>query len=190
MDAITLLKQDHKTVEKLFKQFEKAAPDATETKRELVDQIIEELSVHAAIEEQVFYPGVREEVEGVEDNVLEALEEHHVAKSTLAELEKMAPDHERFTAKVTVLIEAIRHHVEEEEGELFPEVRKALGRKRLGELGDQMESLKPIAPTRPHPNAPDEPPANLVANTGAAVVDKAVSAGKSAVGKAKDALPG
>jgi hemerythrin superfamily protein len=192
MDAITLLKQDHRTVEKLFKQFEKAGDNAHKTKRKIVDQVIEELAKHAAIEEQVFYPAVRDEVKGVEDTVLEALEEHHVVKWTLSELEGMSPEHERFTAKVTVLMESVRHHVEEEEGELFPEVRKALGRKKLGTIGDQMESLKGIAPTRPHPRSPDEPPANLIANTGAGAVDQVRSSAKkartNASKKAKKAL--
>ena len=192
MDAITLLKQDHRTVEKLFKQFEKAGDNAHKTKRKIVDQVIEELAKHAAIEEQVFYPAVRDEVKDVEDTVLEALEEHHVVKWTLSELEGMSPEHERFTAKMTVLMESVRHHVEEEEDELFPEVRKALGRKQLGTIGDQMESLKGIAPTRPHPKAPDEPPANLIANTGAGAVDQVRSSAKkartNASKKAKKAL--
>jgi hemerythrin superfamily protein len=78
MDAITLLKADHKTVEGLFKKFEKAGDNAFKTKRDLVDKIIEELSVHAAIEEAVFYPAVREADEEIEDDVLESLEEHHI----------------------------------------------------------------------------------------------------------------
>src|SRR5687767_14561924 len=101
MDAITLLKQDHRTVEKLFKQFEKAGDGALKSKRKIVDQIIVELAKHAAIEEQIFYPAVRNEVKGVEDLTLEALEEHHVVKWTLSELEGMPADHERFDAKVT-----------------------------------------------------------------------------------------
>ena len=178
MDGITLLKQDHKTVERLFKRFEKAGPNAHKAKREVVDRIIEELAVHAAIEEQVFYPAVREAVPDAEDTVLEGLEEHHIVKWTLSELDGMAPDHERFDAKVTVLIESVRHHVEEEEGEMFPQVRKALGRKRLGEIGEAMEKAKKTAPTRPHPRAPDTPPGNVVAGAAAGVVDKARTAGK------------
>ncbi len=185
MDAITLLKNDHKTVEKLFKSFEKAGDGATKTKRQVVDGIIKELCVHAAIEEQVFYPAVREALPDVEDTVLEAIEEHHVAKWTLWELASMSPDHERFDAKVTVLIESIRHHVEEEEGELFPEVRKALGRKELGELGEAMEKAKKSAPTRPHPKAPDTPPGNLVAGPAAGVADKARTKVKEKVGSKK-----
>src|SRR4051812_24004858 len=153
MDAITLLKNDHKTVEKLFKQFEKAGDRATTAKRNTVDKIIEELSVHAAIEEQVFYPAIRELVPESEDMVLESLEEHHIVKWTLSELESLGPEDERFVAKVTVLMESVRHHVEEEEGDLFPEIRSAVGRKRLGEIGDAMEEAKKMAPTRPHPKA-------------------------------------
>jgi hemerythrin-like domain-containing protein len=172
MDAITLLKADHKTVEKLFKSFEKAGKGAKQTKRRIVDQIIEELSVHAAIEEQIFYPSIRSDVPDTEDEVLESLEEHHIVKWVLSELEDMEPDDERFGAKVTVLIENVRHHVEEEETELFPMVRKALGRKRLGEIGDRMEAAKKTAPRRPHPRAADTPPGNLVSGAVAGVVDK------------------
>ena len=181
MDAITLLKNDHKTVEKLFKQFEKAGERATTTKRNIVDKIVEELSVHAVIEEQVFYTACRDLVPDSEDMVLESLEEHHIVKWTLSELDGLDPENERFEAKVTVLIESVRHHVEEEEGDLFPQVRKALGRKQLGEIGDSMEQAKKGAPTRPHPKAPDTPPGNLVAGAAAGVMDKARAAGKKAV---------
>ena len=157
MDAIVLLKDDHKTVEKLFKQFEKAGDNAAKTKRELVDQIIEELSVHAYIEEQIFYPVAREAVPETEDHVKESLEEHHIVKWVLEELRDMDPEDERFDAKVTVLMENVRHHVEEEEQEWFPEVRKELGRKKLQELGDRLEKAKIDAPRQPRPQAPDEP---------------------------------
>ena len=185
MDAITLLKNDHKTVEKLFKRFEKAGDDAVKTKREVVDSIIKELSVHAAIEEQVFYPAVRDALPDLEDTVLEGLEEHHVAKWTLWELADMSPEHERFDAKVTVLIESVRHHVEEEEGEMFPEVRKALGRKALGQIGDAMEEARKTAPTAPDPRMPDTPPGNLTAAPAKAASTKARKAAtaKAAAGK-------
>jgi hemerythrin superfamily protein len=174
MDAITLLKADHKTVKSLFTKFSKLGDGATKSKREIVDQIIEALSVHAAIEEQVFYPAIRKEVEEVGDDVLEALEEHHVAKWLLSELDGMEPGHERFDAKVKVLIESVRHHIEEEEGELFPEVRQALGRKRLQELGEALEKAKQTAPTRPHPRLPDAPPANVVTAPAAGLADRAL----------------
>jgi hemerythrin superfamily protein len=151
MDAIVMLRNDHRTVERLFKQFEKAGPNAHKTRRGIADKIVEELSVHAAIEEQVFYPAVREAVPDADDDVLEGLEEHHIVKWTLSELDRMDPEHERFVPKMTVLIESVRHHVEEEEGELFPTVREAMGRKQLTELGGAMEKAKKTAapPTRP-----------------------------------------
>ncbi|MGI9119784.1 MAG: hemerythrin domain-containing protein [Acidimicrobiales bacterium] len=186
MDAITLLKNDHKAVERLFKQFEKAEKsDDDATKRKVVRQIIKELAVHAAIEEQVFYPSVRQEVPETEDDVLEGLEEHHIVKWTLSELDGMSPDEERFDAKVTVLMESVRHHVEEEETELFPQVRKALGRKRLGEIGEAMEQSKKTAPTHAHPEAPDTPPGNRVANKAAGAADRAKDGAAKTVRRAK-----
>ena len=180
-----MLRQDHKEVERLFKQFEQAGPKAHVRKRQIVDRIIKELSVHAAIEEQVFYPAIRESVPDTDDEVLESLEEHHIVKWTLSELEAMDPEHERFEPKTAVLMESVRHHVSEEETELFPQVRAALGRKRLAELGEVMAAAKEAAPTRPHPKAPDTPPGNLVAGAGAAVLDKARDAVSKRAGAAK-----
>ena len=172
MDAITLLKDDHKTVEKLFKRFEEAGDRAYVRKRQIVDRIIEELSVHAAIEEQIFYPVVRAAVPDTETIALESLEEHHIVKWLLSELDDMDPEHERFDAKVTVLIENVRHHVEEEEGDLFPKVRKQLGRNDLGDLGEALAEAKKSAPTKPHPRMPDAPPGNTVTGAIAGVADR------------------
>lgn len=188
MDAITLLKQDHRAVEQLFERFDKAT-DETQ-KRALVEQITEALSQHASVEEQVLYPRAREEVKSQADQVLEALEEHHLVKLTLAELEKLSPSAERYAAKVRVLAENVRHHVEEEEKELFPALQQKLGVEQLAEMGETIERLKPLAPTRPHPLAPDEPPGNLVAGPAAGIADKAVQAGKQVVGKALGAIRG
>jgi hemerythrin superfamily protein len=150
VDGIVLLKEDHKAVKKLFREFEKthenAAPDA---KRALVDKIIHELTTHAFIEETIFYPAARAEVQDTKENVLESVEEHHIVAWLLSELSKLDPSDETFDAKVTVLIENVEHHADEEEEELFPEVRKALGRKRLAELGEQMAAAKPDAPADP-----------------------------------------
>lgn len=190
MDAITLLKADHKTVEKLFRQYEKLGDGASKGKAGVVDKIIEELSIHAAIEEQVFYPATRSKVSDASDDVLEALEEHHIVKWVLSELERMQPSDERFNAKVTVLMESVRHHVEEEEGDLFPKVRTALGRKALGEIGQQLEAAKKSAPTRPHPRSPDTPPGNVVAGTVAGAVDKVVKVGKDAAKRTRKATTG
>jgi hemerythrin superfamily protein len=184
MNAITMLKDDHKTVNGLFRRFERAGPKAHNAKRDVVDRIIEELSVHAAIEELVFYPAVRAEVPRAEDMTLEALEEHHIVKWTLSELQTMDPHDERFEAKVTVLIESVRHHVEEEESDLFPKVRAALSTGRLEQLGEQLAEAKKAAPTKPHPRLPDTPPLNAL-SAAAAVVDRVTGAvidtGKSAL---------
>lgn len=172
MDAITLLKNDHHTVEQLFRQFEKAGGRAHVQKRQIVDRIIEELSVHAAIEEQVFYPAARSAVPDTEDDALESLEEHHIIKWTLSELADMDPEHERFDAKVTVLIENVRHHVEEEENDFFPKVRSQLGRNELAEWGEALATAKKAAPTRPHPRMPDAGPASGVLGAITGVVDR------------------
>jgi hemerythrin superfamily protein len=163
MDALTLLKADHEAVETKFARFEALGPRAVKSKAAVVADVIEALSVHAAIEEQVLYPALRDRLAEDEDQVLEALEEHHVVKWTLSELDGMNPDHERFDAKFTVLIENARHHVKEEESELFPKVRGAFTRTELAELGDALADAKVTAPTKPHPRSPDEPPMNEVA---------------------------
>jgi hemerythrin superfamily protein len=172
MDAITLLKDDHHTVEQLFKRFEQAGERAHAQKRQIVDRIIEELSIHAAIEEQVFYPVARAAVPGTEAIALESLEEHHIVKWLLSELVDMDPAHERFDAKVTVLIENVRHHVEEEESDFFPKVRAQLGRNELADLGEALADAKKSAPTRPHPRMPDAGPANAVTGAITGVVDR------------------
>src|SRR4051812_42421427 len=112
MDAIAVLKKDHRTVEELFARFESAGEKAYDTKGKLVDKIVVELSKHASIEEQYLYPAARKALgEGKGDIVLESLEEHHVVKWVLNELSNMEPQAERFDAKVTVLMENVRHHV-------------------------------------------------------------------------------
>jgi hemerythrin superfamily protein len=142
MDAITLLKNDHKTVNGLFKKFEKAGDNAHKTKAKLVEQIIQELAIHAAIEEVAFYPFIKGASDKLTDDVLESLEEHHVVKRLLSELEGMDPKDERFDAKVTVLIENVRHHVEEEEQEMFPRAKKLLDKATLASLGEKMAMRK------------------------------------------------
>lgn len=171
-DAITMLKDDHKTVEQLFKRFERAGERAHVEKRSIIDRIIEALSVHAAVEEQVFYPVVKATVPGAEEHTLESLEEHHIVKWVLSELESMSAEDERFGAKVTVLIENVRHHVREEEQDLFPMVRKQLGRDALNELGMLLAEAKRSAPTHPHPRSPDAPPQNLVVGAAAGIADR------------------
>lgn len=148
-DAIVLLKNDHKEIRKLFTQFEKAGENAHAAKGKLVDRMIELLTQHTYIENEVMYPRVRALLPELEDDVLESYEEHHVADVLVVELAAMKPDAERFTAKTTVLIENVRHHIEEEEQEWFPKVREGLGRSVLQDIGAEMIKARKKAPRRP-----------------------------------------
>ena len=185
-DAIRVLTDDHRQVEELFVRFEKTGDGAHKRRQDLVQRITEALSIHASIEEEIFYPAARRFVADAGDDVLEALEEHHLVKLTLAELETMDPGHERYGAKVTVLIENVRHHVEEEEGELFPTIRKALDTAQLRKIGDELVAAKRTAPTRPHPEAPDTPPGNIVAQVLTAPLDAAANLNKAAARRVRD----
>jgi hemerythrin-like domain-containing protein len=148
-DAIVLLKDDHKQIKRLFREFEHAGERATKTKGSIVARIIEALTVHTYLENEVMYPEVRRLLPEVEDDVLESYEEHHVADVLCLELSMMSPGDERFDAKTTVLIESVEHHIEEEEQEWFPKVREGLGRKRLQEIGARMLEKRTTAPRKP-----------------------------------------
>jgi hemerythrin superfamily protein len=171
MDAIQLLTRDHRSVERLFKAYERAGERALKEKQRLAGQVIRDLSIHASVEEQFLYPTARELSEKLDDQVLEALEEHHLAKATLAEVAKMSPSDERFDAKMTVLMESVRHHVEEEEEKLFPKIQRLMDSEDLALLGEAMEAAKKVAPTHPHPMAPDTPPGNIVSDALAKILD-------------------
>jgi hemerythrin superfamily protein len=178
-DAIALLKADHSVVKEKFARFKQLGERATKSKVTLVADVVRDLSVHAAIEEQIFYPAVRERMPDEEDAVLEALEEHHVVKWTLAELESMTPQMERFDAKFTVLMESVQHHIREEEAELFPKVRKAFTKAELIELGELLVQARQLAPERPHPRAPDQPPMNAFIASLSKPVDQALDKGRA-----------
>jgi hemerythrin superfamily protein len=147
-DAIVLLKDDHKAVAEVFRKFmKKDTPKSA--KGALVKEMIELLTAHTYIENECMYPAVRELLPDLEDDILESYEEHHVADVLLMELYSMDSDDERFEAKTTVLIESIKHHVEEEETGWFPKVREGLSRAQLQELGAQLAELKKTAPKSP-----------------------------------------
>ena len=148
-DAIVLLKDDHKQIRKVFKDFQAAGEEATSRKGTLVKQMIELLTQHTYIENEVMYPRVRELLPELEDDVLESYEEHHVADVLVMELSGMKPTDERFDAKTTVLIENVQHHMDEEEQDWFPKVREGLGRKQLQEIGEEMLAAKKKAPKKP-----------------------------------------
>jgi len=133
-NAIELLREDHRKVKDLFDHFE-----ATESgdKKQIVDTTLRELAVHTAIEEEIFYPAARRALENIDgdqsDTIDEAWEEHHVVKLLAAELKKMRASDDRYDAKFTVLAEAVKHHIEEEEGELFPKLEGHIENEELGE---------------------------------------------------------
>jgi hemerythrin superfamily protein len=138
MNAIKLLESQHREVEALFKKFEKTNRSAT--KERLVEELSDKLAVHAAIEERHFYPAVKDKQ--TEDLLRESLEEHLAAKRLIADLLDLGPDDENFEAKVKVLQEQIEHHVEEEEGELFPKVKKLMSADELEALGQEMTATQ------------------------------------------------
>lgn len=147
-DAIVILKEDHKEVRALFREFQKASTTPAR-KRAIVNKVVELLTAHTYVENEVMYPEVRRLVPDLEQDVLESYEEHHVADVLIGELAAMSPDDERWEAKVTVLIENVTHHIEEEEGDWFPQVREALSRTQLRELGDRIEAAREKAPRSP-----------------------------------------
>jgi hemerythrin-like domain-containing protein len=169
MDPIKLIKQDHRTVKSLFRAFERAGGHAD--KQKIAEEIIEELSIHASIEEQLVYPVLREAEKRLEGPVLNALEEHHAAKLVLAELDKMKVDEERFDAKMHVVREAVEMHIDEEESTLLPRLDKLLDDDVRSSLAEAMIAAKESAPNHPHPGAPDTPSAGLIAGLLAKVTD-------------------
>lgn len=138
MNSMDLLKRQHRDVRGLFKKVEKSKR-STERRR-LLDQIVMSLEAHTTIEEELFYPAVRElEARKAQEMVAEALEEHHVVKLVLRELPQVDVEDDQFEAKMTVLSELVEHHVKEEEKEMF-KTAKRLGNERLWDLGEQMQA--------------------------------------------------
>lgn len=141
MNAIELLKTDHQKVSGIFEKLDATTERGVKTREELFTQLKTNLDIHAAIEEQIFYPAIKD-AEETHEITLEAFEEHHVIKQLLQELDAMPKDSEEWAAKLTVLKENVEHHVEEEEGEMFPKARKVLGEDRIEQLGARLQAAK------------------------------------------------
>jgi hemerythrin superfamily protein len=171
MDVVQIIEAEHRSIERLFERFERAVRTGDlREQAELARQIVRELSLHAAVEEEVLYPALARA--GAVAERLDALEDHHAVKLALSELERMTPARGRFVAKMHVVEKSVRRHVEEEESELLPQLRQALDAEDLERLAGEFETVRRSAPTRPHPLGPDMPPANVIANAGASLLDR------------------
>jgi hemerythrin superfamily protein len=143
MDALTLLRQDHDTVKKLLTEIKETTDRAEKTRGELFSRIKEELTVHEIIEEEIFYPALKEHPKA-KDIVLEGFEEHHVVDEIMGELEATDVTDETWGAKFKVMKENIEHHIEEEEGEMFTQARQVFETDELEQLGERMAELKKV----------------------------------------------
>src|SRR5690242_3648393 len=155
-DAIVILKDEHKEMRRAFHDYERTTATETATRGEIADRIIELLTAHTYIENEVMYPQIRELAPELEHDILDSYEEHHLADLLIAEIAALEPYEERFDPKMTVLMESVRHHMDAEESEWFPQVRKAVGRNQLQEIGRDLQRAREQAPTRPpqaHPVA-------------------------------------
>ena len=141
MNAFTLLKADHKKVAGILEKIDSTTERGVKTREELFSQLKTELDVHARVEETIFYPEL-EKADETHDITLEAFEEHRLVKQLLGELETMDKGDEQWTARFSVLKENVEHHVEEEEGEMFPKARKVLSNEQAEILGTRMEEAK------------------------------------------------
>jgi hemerythrin-like domain-containing protein len=141
-NAIELLKSDHQKVKELFRQYEAAGDRAYQKKQGIAQEVFTELEIHTTLEEELFYPAMKRKTDqDGKDLVAEAIEEHHVVTTLMEELKGLDPKDERYDAKFTVLRENVEHHIEEEEGEMFPEAEEVLG-DRLERLSQQMQERK------------------------------------------------
>jgi hemerythrin-like domain-containing protein len=141
MDAMSLLKEDHRKVKKLLAELESTTERGVKTREELFTKVKQELVIHEAIEEEIFYPALKEHPK-TKDIALEAYEEHHVVDTVMAEIEGVAYDDEKWGAKFTVMKENLEHHIEEEEGEMFKQARQVFDQDELAQLGESMKARK------------------------------------------------
>jgi len=141
MDATSLLKEDHRKVKKMLAELESTTERGVKTREELFTKVKQELVVHEAIEEEIFYPALKEHPK-TKEIALEGYEEHHVVDTVMAEIEGVAYDDEKWGAKFTVMKENLEHHIEEEEDDMFKKARQVMDEAELEELGERMSARK------------------------------------------------
>ena len=173
-DVIEILEHDHREVEDMFKELEGLRGASTEEdkkrRKELTEDVTIELVRHSVAEEVIVYPEVDRKVSREEAD--HAREEHAEAEETLKRLEKLDADDPRFDDELATLMEEIRHHIEDEEGEMFAEMRQKVAKDDLVTMGQRVEAFKKVAPTRPHPNVPNETLPRIAAGPAASLFDR------------------
>ena len=141
MDAVTLLKNDHDEVKKMLAELDDTTERAVKTRQQTFTKLKSELEVHEAIEEEIFYPALKEHPK-TKEIALEGYEEHHVVDTVMGEMLELEVSDETWTAKFSVMKENLEHHIEEEEGEMFKQARQVFGDSELEDLGSRMEARK------------------------------------------------
>lgn len=175
MDAIELLKHDHRMVEQLLRDYNATGgpPGGDEQRRGVVEIMVRELSKHAALEEVLFYPLAKQLLAGDgADAVDRSLEVHASVKTLLHQLDNLSAGDSKEAELMAQLGDAARRHITDDEQQLMPLVRDAADERALTELGDEIDKAKSTAPTRPHPHAPDEPPVLTMAAPVVAIYDR------------------
>jgi hemerythrin superfamily protein len=173
-DVIEILEQDHREVEEMFAELESLRGASTEDeqarRKAVTEQVTIELVRHSVAEEVLVYPRVEDKVSAEEAE--HAREEHAEAEETLHRLEKLDADDPAFDDELATLMAEIRHHIADEEGEMFAHMRQVIDADELRTLGARVEAFKKVAPTRPHPNVPNEPLPRMAAGPAASLFDR------------------
>jgi hemerythrin superfamily protein len=170
LDAVQVLTRDHRDVEELFQRFESTTDPDDKTR--IAHEVIHDLAVHGEIEELLFYPRLRTLLDDGNTLAEEAIHEHVEIKQTLNDLDKMTAADDGFDDKMRALMAEVRHHVEEEERDIFPKIREALPADELATLGHSLDAVRKVVPTRPHPHAPTGPIGKLVTSPPVALIDR------------------
>ncbi len=171
-DLIIFLTGQHREVDEMFSRLEKMDGSTSDEARQLVEQVVISLVEHSVAEEIYLYPTTREHVPGGDEIADHEVSEHAEVEQTMTNLESLTPDDAGFWPTVHELISSVRHHVQEEENDLFPKLRAACSKQDLQDLGDKAEQVQKIAPTRPHPSSPSEGTALAAVAPGAGMIDR------------------
>lgn len=171
IDLVSVIVEDHRAVEGVFVELE-ARTGTPEHRRDLADHVIAELVRHSVAEEQFMYPAAREVLADGDTVADHELEEHADAEKVMKDLDGLDATDPKFDELLTKLTADIRHHIEDEEKNLLPKLQASCSADQLRDLGEKVLKAKKLAPTRPHPSAPDKPPANQILGPGAGLVDR------------------